>query len=121
MTRTRTQTVVSLLYVATSISQLHQFPREAFGDEGLPALAAFHAASGLASLATAAGAWRGYRWSWLFSLAWGAITAWLVMSLPRLLQLSEEESRGMPFGAGVILALAIAGAWYLHRSFGRER
>lgn len=117
MPRTRTHTVVALLYLATSISQLHQFPREAFGDEGLPALAAFHAASGLASLAAAVGVWRRFRWSWVLSLVWGAVTSWLVLSLPRLLQLSPDESKGMPIGAAVISSLAIAGAWYLHRAF----
>lgn len=121
MPRPRAHIVVALLYVATSISQLHQFPREAFGDEGLPALAAFHAASGLASLSTAIGVWQRWRWSWLLSLLWGAVTAALVMSLPRLLRLSEEESLGMPIGALIIGALAIAGAWYLRREFARER
>ncbi len=121
MARSRTQIIVALLYVATSISQLHQFPGEAFGDEGLPELAAFHAASGLASLSTAVGLWLGFRWSWLLSLLWGAITSALVLSLPRLLGLSEAESQGMPIGAGVISTLAIVGAWYLYRTVERER
>jgi hypothetical protein len=113
--------VVAVLYLLTSASQLHQFPREAFGDEGLPALAAFHAASGLASLGTAIATWRRSRFAWLLSLLWGAITSALVLSLPRLLRLSEEESRGMPIGALIITALAVIGAWYLHRAFARER
>lgn len=119
--RTRAQIVVTLLYVATSVSQLHQFPREAFGAEGIPQLAAFHAASGLASLGTAVATWRRSRVAWLLSLLWGAVTIALVLSLPRLLRLSEEESAGMPVGAAVIGALAVAGAWYLHRAFARER
>ena len=121
MTRTRTQIAVTVLYVLTSISQLHQFPREAFGDEGIPALAAVPAAGGLAWGSTAFAAWRGVRWSGLLSLLWGAVTSALVLSLPRLLQLSAEESQGMPYGAAIISALAIAGAWYLHRAFARER
>lgn len=121
MPRTRTHIIVALLYVATSISQLHQVPRETFGEDALHALAAFHAASGLSSLATAIGIWFQFRWSWLLSLLWGAVTSALILSLPRLLQLSAEESQGMPIGAVVVVALSVAGAWYLHGAFAAER
>jgi sorbitol-specific phosphotransferase system component IIBC len=118
MPRTRAQVIVAVLYVATSISQLHQVPRETFGEDALPALAALHAASGLSSLATAVGTWLAYRWSWLLSLLWGVVTSALILSLPRLLRLTAEESVGMPIGAAVVMATALAGAWYLHRAFG---
>jgi len=121
MPRTRTHIIVALFYVATSISQLHQVPRETFGEEALPALAAYHAASGLASLATALGIWFQFRWSWLLSLLWGAVTSALILSLPRLLRLSAEESVGMPIGAAVVVALSVAGAWYLHGAFAAKR
>lgn len=121
MKRTRVQSVIALVFLAYGVGQLLQVPGQAFGADALPALAALHVASGLASLVAAIGIWRGYRPSWILALVWGAVTVGLVLSLPSLLQLSEEEASGMPIGAGLIAALAMSAAVYLYRSLARER
>lgn len=70
---------------------------------------------GATAAATAIASWRGLRWGPVAAVAYGLVTAAMILSLSGLLDLPAEANRGLWFGALVVLAIGLGSAGYLRR------
>ena len=80
------------------------------------ALTAWQVIIGALAAATAWSAWRGLRWAPASAVAYGVVTAAMLVALPSLLDLEREARGGIWTGAAVVLAGAVWVAWYLARA-----
>lgn len=71
---------------------------------------------GAVALTAAVGSWRGSRWSPVAAIAYGVITAGMIVGLGPMLGLEGEERGGLLVGAAAVLLIALAMAWYLRRA-----
>ena len=83
-------------------------------DPGL--LIVMQAVTGIAGLATAIGAWRGASWAARAALAYGVVTAAMLVSLGPLLGLERRALPGIWIGAALVLVGSVAAARYLRRA-----
>lgn len=82
------------------------------GSDNPPALIALHFGTGAAAAVTCWGSWRRMRWTAIAAVAYGALTATLLFSLPALLHLPPEALAGLRAGAAAILLFASLSAAY---------
>jgi hypothetical protein len=71
--------------------------------------------SGAAAAVAAVGAYRLRRWAPHAVLAYGLITATMIVALGPMLELDESERAGLPMGAAAVAIICAALAFYLHR------
>lgn len=77
-----------------------------------PMLIALHFGTGVAAGATCWGSWRRTRWTPIAAVAYGALTAALLLALPSLLDLPLEARTGIRGGAAAVLLFALLTAAY---------
>jgi hypothetical protein len=112
--------VVAVLFALLALNALNELLSMVSGDsDGPVALAALQALVGVCATAAAVGAWIGARWAPALAAVYGVVAAVMVVSLGPLLEMPAEEAGGLWIGAAVILAFALACAWYLRRAFRR--
>jgi hypothetical protein len=70
---------------------------------------------GLVGVTAGATAWRHRPSAWILTIAWGAATCILLLSLAPLLDLEPEAAVGIRYGTLVIVAITAWFAWYLRR------
>jgi hypothetical protein len=80
-----------------------------------PALVALQALIGAAAAAAVWGSWTGARWAPGAALAWGLVSAGMLVALGPLLALPADVRPGLWTGAAWVLAGALGAAWYLRR------
>lgn len=83
-----------------------------FGSENPPTLVSLQLSIGLAAAATSWGSWRRARWAPIAAIAYGILTAILLLALPTLLELPAESRPGLRTGAAAVSLLAILSAAY---------
>src|SRR5262245_19897581 len=76
------------------------------------ALVALHFGTGAAAAATCWGSWRRTRWTPIAAVAYGALTAVLLLALPSLLNLPIEARAGLRGGAAAVLLFSLLTAAY---------
>ena len=76
------------------------------------ALIALHFGTGAAAAATFWGSWRRTRWTPIAAVAYGAITAILLLALPSLINLPLDARGGLRAGAAAVLLFALLTAAY---------
>lgn len=76
------------------------------------ALIALHFGTGAAAAATCWGSWRRTRWTPIAAVAYGALTAALLLALPSLLNLPLEARAGLRGGAAAVFIFALLSAAY---------
>lgn len=109
--------VVFALLALNALAQVVLVPLGRSDDPA--ALTALQALIGAAGAVAAAGSWAGARWSPAAALAYGLLTAGMVLALGPLLELPAEARGGLWVGAAALLLLALWSAWYLRRSVTR--
>jgi hypothetical protein len=82
------------------------------GSDNPSTLIALHFATGTAAAATCWGGWRSARWTPIAAVAYGALTAVLLLALPSLLDLPDEALAGLRGGAAGVLLFALLSAAY---------
>ena len=83
-------------------------------------LIALHFATGTAAAATCWGSWRRTRWTPIAAVAYGALTAALLLALPSLLHLPLDARAGLRGGSAAVLLFALLSAAYF-RADSRRR
>jgi hypothetical protein len=86
-------------------------------------LVALHFGTGAAAGTTCWGSWRGTRWTPIAAVAYGALTAALLLRLPALLSLPPDARAGIRAGAAAVLLFALLSAAYFRakaRQSGRQ-
>lgn len=113
----RSRIAIAVLFLLVSLNAWMQAAQEAMGrsDETL-ALTLLQVLVGATAMAAAYGSWSGARWAPWAALAWGMVTAGLILALDPLLDLGAEARRGLRIGAVVVLLLGCAAGWFLHRA-----
>jgi hypothetical protein len=76
------------------------------------ALIALHFGTGAAAAVTFWGSWRRTRWTPIAAVAYGAITAALLLALPSLISLPPDARAGLRTGAAAVLLFALLTAAY---------
>ena len=84
-----------------------------------PTLIALQFGIGAAAAATAWGSWRRARWAPVAAVAYGALSASLLLALPSILDLPVDARAGLRSGAAGVLVFALASAAYF-RSDARQ-
>jgi hypothetical protein len=91
------------------------------GISDLPsALTALHFGTGAAAAATCWGSWRRTRWTPIAAIAYGVLTAALLLTLPALLHLPSEARTGIRGGAVAVVVFALLSAAYFRAHAARE-
>jgi hypothetical protein len=75
-------------------------------------LIALHFGTGAAAAATCWASWRRTRWTPIAAVAYGALTAVLLLALPSLLNLPLDARAGLRAGAAAVLLFALLAAAY---------
>ena len=114
--------VVAVLFTLLGLNALNELFSMVSGTaDGPAALAALQAVVGVVAITAAFGAWTGARWAPAAAAAYGVIAAGMVVALGPLLEMPAEERGGLLVGGAVVLAFALACAWYLRWAFRRAR
>jgi hypothetical protein len=114
--------VVAVLFAFLGLNALNELLSMVRGtDDGPAALAALQAVVGLTALATAFGAWTGAGWAPMLAVVYGLIAGAMIVALGPLLEMPAEERGGLLVGGAIVLAFALACAWYLRWAFSRPR
>ena len=114
--------IVAVLFALLGLNALNELLSMVRGtSDGPITLAALQAAVGLTAIATAFGAWIGARWAPVLAVVYGVIAAVMIVALGPLLDMAVEERGGLLVGAAIVLAFALACAWYLHWALNRAR
>jgi hypothetical protein len=79
-----------------------------------PGLLVTHGVTGVLAAVTAVGGWRARPWAAPGALAWGAVTAAMLVALGPVLDTPPAERPQLWVSAGLVLVLASAAAWFLH-------
>ena len=116
MARSVGRTILSIVFALLALNAWAQGVLGLVGESSDPALLiALQAIIGATAAATAWSAWTGARWAAWAALAYGLVTAGMIVSLGPILDLSAQARSGLPLGAVVVLAVAALAAWYLRR------
>ncbi|SRR5688500_15967196 len=122
MRRPRSITVLSVVFALLALNAWAQVVLAAADYSGDPiALILLQTAVGAAAAATAWGSWRMRWWSPHAAIAYGVVTAAMLLALDPLLDLGPEARSGLWSGAVVVLLLGSVAAWYLRRALARGR
>ena len=111
MPRPPGRVVLAILFVLLGLNAWLQLP----SSDGPRVLDALQVAIGLAAMAAARGSWTGARWAPAAALAYGAISASMLLALPTILSLEPDARPGIFTGAGVVALVGLGSAWYLRR------
>jgi hypothetical protein len=79
------------------------------------AIGVFQILMGIAGTAAAVGSWLMARWAPVAALAYGAVSAIMLLSLSSLLKLDPDAGEGLWVGAGAVFLFGLWAAWYLRR------
>ena len=85
------------------------------GSDDPAALTALQALIGAAGAAAAWGTWRSARWGAAAAVAYGVLTAGMLLALGPLLELPSDARGGLRVGAAAVLLFALSSALYLRR------
>jgi hypothetical protein len=108
--------VVSALLLLLCLNAWTQVARDLFGVDRAPELLTIlQACSGALALVTAAGAWNRRVWAPGTAILFGLVTGGMVLGLGPMLDMSEEQRKGIWVGALGLVAVSVAIAWYLRR------
>lgn len=119
--RTPGRVAVAIIFGLLSLNALLQAGLAAAGRSDDPlVLTLLQVMVGTAAAAAAWATWTGARWGRWAALAYGLVTAGMLMALGPLLALEPEARSGLWLGALVVLLASAAAAWYLHRRLGTE-
>jgi hypothetical protein len=105
--------VVFVLFALNALGQVVAVPLGHSDDP--PMLTALQAAIGLAGLLAAWGTWTAARWAPVAAIAYGVVTASMLVALPMLLGLPPEARNGIWSGAAAAFVFSVWSAWYLRR------
>ena len=72
-----------------------------------PVLTALQFAVGAAGVAAAWGIWKQAEWAWVAAIAYGVVTAGMLLALPALLELPADARTGIWGGAAVVMVLSL--------------
>ena len=121
MRRSRGRMVLAAVFGLLSLSAWYQAADAALGRSDDPAmLMGLQTITGAAAAAAAWGSWAGARWAPAAALLYGVIAGGMVAGLGPMLDMAADERGGLWTGAAIILAFALASAWWLRRSLRRE-
>ncbi len=90
------------------------------GSDNPRALTALQVVIGAAGVAAAWGIWKQAEWAWAAALAYGVVTAGMLLGLPTMLHLPADARPGIWGGAAVVMMLSLVCAAYL-RNDARRR
>jgi hypothetical protein len=114
--------IIAVLFALLGLNALYELLSMVSGRSDGPAtLAALQALVGVSAVTTAFGAWIGARWAPALAAFYGVITAVMIVALGPLLDMPAEERGGLLVGGAVVLAFALACAWYLYWAFNKAR
>jgi hypothetical protein len=121
-TRARGRIALAAIFGLLALNAWAQVALVPFGRSGdPPTLTLLQALIGLAGAAAAIGSWRGARWAPAAAVAYGLVTAGMLVTLEPLLDLGPESRNGLRIGAVVVLAFALGAGWWLRRAIDRQR
>lgn len=113
----RGRRVLAVVFAALTVNAWGQVILALMGRAGdPPMLVALQLLIGATGAAAAWGAWTGARWTPAASLAYGLVTAGMLVALGPLVDVEPDARRGLWLGAAIVLALSVAAAWYLRRT-----
>lgn len=119
--RSRAAAVLSVLFGILALNAWVQVVLALVDESRDPSsLAVLQFLVGAAAAAAAWGSWRGRRWAPLAAIAYGAVTAALLLSLDPLLDLGPDARGGLWTGAVFVLLFGVVAAWYLRRALTRN-
>jgi len=105
--------VLSAIFGVIAVIDLAQVLLALVGRSDNPsALIALNFGTGATAAATCWGSWRRTRWTPIAAVAYGALTASLLLVLPSLLDLPVDARAGLRTGAVAVLLFALLSAAY---------
>jgi hypothetical protein len=106
--------LITVLFAFLTLEAWGEVIQVAVGRDRQPlALSLFQLFGGACAYATAIGTFRRRPWAWQTALAWGLVTAAMLLSLGSIPDLPAEESRGIRMGALAVLMMGAGFALYL--------
>ena len=116
MRRSLGRRVLAVMFAALALIAWAQAVLVPLGRSDDPlALTAFQTAIGFAGALAAWGCWSGARWAPVAAVAYGGVTAAMLMALPVLLDLDADARTGIWTGAAGVGRGSLLIAWYLRR------
>jgi hypothetical protein len=120
--RSRGRVVLAVVFVLLASSAWWQVIADLFlGNASPPLLTGLQLIVGAMAAGAAWGSWIGARWASLFAVLYGVIAGGMVTSIGRILDLGADERRGLWLGGAIVLVFGLVTAWWLRRTFERER
>jgi len=114
--------VLAVVFVLLASSAWWEVISDLFlGNDSPPLLAGLQLIVGAMAAGAAWGTWIGARWAPLFAALYGVIAGGMVANIGRILDLPADERRGLWLGGAIVLAFGLVTAWWLRRTFERER
>ena len=114
--------IVAVLFALLGLNALNELLSMVSGtSDGPTTLAVLQAVVGVTATMTAFGAWIGARWAPAVAALYGVIAGAMIVALGPLLEMPAEERGGLLVGAAIVLAFALACAWYLYWASSRAR
>jgi hypothetical protein len=105
--------ILSVVFALLALAAWGQVLSTALGHGDDPhVLTALHACTGAAAAATAWGSWRRAKWTSSAAVAYGIVTAGMLIALPSLLRLPAAARTGIWTGAVAVLVFAALCAMY---------
>ena len=120
MRRPRGRVALAVVFALLALNALAQLALVALGhSDDPPTLIVLQTLVGMLAAAAARGSWAGAQWAPWAALAYGLVTAGMLVALVPLLELGRDARGGIWFGAACVLVFALWAAWYLRRSVAR--
>jgi hypothetical protein len=120
MARRTASIILSAVFAFLALAAWGEVLSVALGSDTPPLLAALQTCVGIAAAATAWGSWRRTKWAASAALAYGVVTAGMLVLLPSLLRLPAEARAGIWSGAGVVVVFAALCARYFRANARRQ-
>ena len=122
MTRRPASFILSSVFAFLALAAWGQVLSVALGhSDDSPVLTALQTCIGAAAAATAWGSWRRTKWAASAALAYGVVTAGMLVVLPSLLGLPAEARAGIWSGAAAVMVFAALCAMYFRSDAGANR
>lgn len=114
--------ICALVFLLAGLNALVQVPGELPGLSDEPTILwAWQSVIGVCGVLAAYAGSTGRPWAWKPALGYAILASAMILSLGPILDLDADARESLPLGAGAVLAVTGALAWYLRRALTPRR